>query len=210
MNHRTNRQMTSLLHGPCSSCNVFLLWNPPWLQVLCSRQTLNVTIRAPGSDFIPSESMVEQCPYIQKGFFKRPLPETDRRRFLFECPKNSLRNYDPPKLNKVCLSSTAKQHYTQLYNIQYRLSGITRPLDWYTYQLLHGNWDLPILQQQSLDMVLAIHELLSDLASHITTRRTDSMSRGISNQFDAPSIDSNYLLDPKEMVDHVKLQQTVQ
>ncbi|ORE00841.1 hypothetical protein BCV72DRAFT_237363, partial [Rhizopus microsporus var. microsporus] len=99
----------------------------------------NVTIRAPGSDFIPSEPMLEQCPYIQEDFFKSPLPEADRRRFLFECPKNSLRNYDPPKLNKVRLSSTAKQHDTQLYNIQYRLSDITRPLDWYTYQLLHGN-----------------------------------------------------------------------
>jgi hypothetical protein len=59
-------------------------------------------------------------------------------------------------------------------------------------------------------MVLAIHELLSDLASHITTQRTDNMFRNISNQLDALSIDNNYLLDPKEMVDHIKLQQSVQ
>ncbi|CEG67188.1 hypothetical protein RMATCC62417_03654 [Rhizopus microsporus] len=37
----------------------------------------NVTIRTPGSGFTPSESMLEQFPYIQEGFFKRPLPETD-------------------------------------------------------------------------------------------------------------------------------------
>jgi hypothetical protein len=64
----------------------------------------NVTIHAPGSNFIPSEYMLEQYLYIQEDFFKRPLPEADRRRFLFECPKNSLRNYDPRSLIKfACL-----------------------------------------------------------------------------------------------------------
>lgn len=59
-------------------------------------------------------------------------------------------------------------------------------------------------------MALAIHELLLDLASHITTQRIDSMLRSISNHLDAPSIENNYLLDPKEMVDHIKPQQNVQ
>ncbi|KAI9468521.1 MAG: hypothetical protein EXX96DRAFT_451051, partial [Benjaminiella poitrasii] len=54
-------------------------------------------------------------PYTSEDFFKRPLPDADRRRFLFECPKNASREYDPPKLNHVRLSHQAKQFDSHLY-----------------------------------------------------------------------------------------------
>lgn len=199
---------------------------PTWANVLLQRitsmeqslqssplvnQDPNVVIRAPGSDFTPTENMLEHHPYLQQDFFKRPLDENARRRFLFDCPKNSLRNYDPPKLNKVHLNASSKQMDAQLSNIQYRLSGITRPLDWFTYQLHHGEWTQEQLKKQSMDLTHAIHELLSDLASHITTLRTDNMFRGLPSNIEPPAPPTdNFLVETQVMLDHIKLQQSVQ
>jgi hypothetical protein len=171
----------------------------------------NIVLRAPGADFTPSSNMLEEFPYIQDDFFKRPLEENDRRRFLFDCPKNTLRNYDPPKLNKVQLNSPHKQFDASLSTIQYRLSGITRPMDWFAYQLLHANWDPATLKQQARDFTYAVHELISDLASHITTLRTDNMFRGLPNGLEPPAPSTEkFLIDTQDMLDHIKLQQSVQ
>lgn len=171
----------------------------------------NVVVRTPGSDFTPSVDMVQNHPYITEDFFKRLLDENQLRRYLFERPKNTLRQYDPPKLNNVQLSPSAKLVDIQLAHIQYRLSGITRPLDRLTYRLLQGNWDLPTLQQQSRDIVVAMYEHLSDIASHITTLRTQNVYRGIPRRVEAPpKSDDNLLLDTTAMVEHIKLQRAVQ
>ncbi|ORE05301.1 hypothetical protein BCV72DRAFT_209553, partial [Rhizopus microsporus var. microsporus] len=139
------------------------------------------------------------------------LSDTERRRFLFECPKNTIRSYDPPELNKVNLSGPARRFDIQLHDIQYRLSGLTRPIDWFAYQLVYSQWDLDTTRQRSLEFVKVIHELLSNLASHITKQRASNMFRGISASCDPPSDEpQNYLLDPKDMVDHIKLAQAVQ
>ncbi|ORE04366.1 hypothetical protein BCV72DRAFT_211404 [Rhizopus microsporus var. microsporus] len=45
----------------------------------------NVVVRSPGADFTPSSALLEHCPFIEEDFFRRPLPDTERRRFLFEC-----------------------------------------------------------------------------------------------------------------------------
>lgn len=171
----------------------------------------NVVIRAPGSEFTPSVAMVQQHPYIAEDFFRRPLDDNQRRRYLFECPKNTLRQYEPPKLNSVQLNQQAKLVDTQIYQIQYRLSGLTRPLDWFTYQLLQNKWDPATLQLQSKDLVVGLHELLSDIASYITTLRTQNVYRGIPGRVEAPPDSTdNLLLDPSEMVEHIKLQRTIQ
>lgn len=93
-----------------------------------------VVVRAPGAYLHPSELMLERYPYIQEDFFQRSLTESERRRFVFECPKNVLREYDPPKLNKVPISGTGKRMHNQLSQLQYRLSGLTRPLGWFIYK----------------------------------------------------------------------------
>ncbi|KAI8876094.1 hypothetical protein K501DRAFT_148180, partial [Backusella circina FSU 941] len=59
--------------------------------------------------------LLERCPFIEQDFFRRPLLEADRRPFLFECPKNNSRDYEPPKLNKVQMSSSAKQVGSNLH-----------------------------------------------------------------------------------------------
>lgn len=171
----------------------------------------NVTVRTPGADFTPTAAMLAEFTYIEEDFFNRPLQESDRRRFLFDCPKNSLREYDPPKLNKVNLNPPYKQVDSTLYNLQYRISGLTRPLDWFSYQMLHGNWDHDTLKQQAHDFTFAMHELLSDLASHITTLRTENMFKGLPNNVDPPALSSDkFLVDTQDMLDHIKLQKSIQ
>ncbi|CEG81014.1 hypothetical protein RMATCC62417_15264 [Rhizopus microsporus] len=88
----------------------------------------NMVVQSPGADFTPSVPL-EHYPLIEEYFFRRPLPDTECRRFLFECPKNTIRSYDPPELNKVNLSGPARRFDIQLHDIQYRLSGLTRPID---------------------------------------------------------------------------------
>ncbi|KAG1493970.1 hypothetical protein G6F46_004390 [Rhizopus delemar] len=171
----------------------------------------NVVYRAPGADYTPSDTILAQHPYITEDFFRRPMDESQWRRYIFECPKNVLRDYDPQKLNNVQLSHQAKLVDSQLSHIQYRLSSITRPLDWYTYQLLQNKWDPITLHRQTHGIVTAIHELLSDLASHITTLRSQNVYRGILGRVGVPlESDENLLLDPTVMVEHIKLQRTVQ
>ncbi|ORE03928.1 hypothetical protein BCV72DRAFT_184426, partial [Rhizopus microsporus var. microsporus] len=59
--------------------------------------------------------LLEHCPLIEGDFFSRPLPNIERWRFLFECPKNTIRSYDLPEFNKVNLSSPARRFDTQLH-----------------------------------------------------------------------------------------------
>lgn len=56
-----------------------------------------------------------------------------------------------------------------------------------------------------------MNELLSDLASHVTTLRTGNMFRGLPNDLEppAPSTDK-FLIDTQEMLDHIRLQQSMQ
>ncbi|KAG2222336.1 hypothetical protein INT45_009809 [Circinella minor] len=150
-------------------------------------QDPNVIVRNPGADFTSTKQMLVQYPFIQENFFKCPLEDVQHRQFLFDCPKNSIRNYDPPKINKVNVSSSAQHYDSALYNIQYRFSGLTRPLDWFLYQTLYGNLDDTTIRQQSSDFAQAMHKLLSDLASYLTT-----------------------LLDTQDVLEHIKLQQSIQ
>ncbi|KAG1164908.1 hypothetical protein G6F36_013635 [Rhizopus arrhizus] len=116
----------------------------------------NVVYRAPGADYTPSDTILAQHPYITEDFFRRPMDESQRRRYIFECPRN-------------------------------------------------------VLREQTHDIVTAIHKLLSDLGSHITTLRSQNVYRGILGRVGVPlESDENLLLDPTVMVEHIKLQRTVQ
>ncbi|KAG1240248.1 hypothetical protein G6F68_017848 [Rhizopus microsporus] len=56
-----------------------------------------------------------------------------------------------------------------------------------------------------------MYEHLSDIASHITTLRTQNVYRGIPRRVEAPpKSDDNLLLDTTAMVEHIKLQRAVQ
>ncbi|KAI8886134.1 hypothetical protein K501DRAFT_178330, partial [Backusella circina FSU 941] len=125
-------------------------------------------------------------PHLQENFFLRPLPEEERKKFLFNYPKNTLREYDPSRLPKVSLSTQVKHHDSHLIDIQYQLSGITKPIDWCNHEML---------QPKSLEFVISVHELLSDLASHASQVRTYRMFVGHFSTVDSAS-SSNLLLDP--------------
>ncbi|KAG1468160.1 hypothetical protein G6F56_004002 [Rhizopus delemar] len=172
----------------------------------------NVQLRSPGSEFTPTIQMLKQHPYLEEDFFRRPLSDSDRRKYLFECPKNAMRQYDPPKINKANVSTAHEQFDSYLHQIQYGLSGLTRPLDWFTYQIQNNQWEPDALRTHSRDFAHTMHELLSDLASHITQLRTDNMFKELPHALEAPSLDSSdsYLLDNKELVEHIKLRQSVQ
>ncbi|KAI8137633.1 hypothetical protein BJV82DRAFT_492092, partial [Fennellomyces sp. T-0311] len=138
------------------------------------------------------------------------LPEVERRRFLAECPRNVARNYLPPARNNVPVNRLARRTDQQLYDIQFRLSGITRPLDNFLHQTLQGPG--AISRQDAIDLVTVVHALLADTASHITQIRTDNMFDAAGIRGPPPRLlepDNQPLLDPKSMVEHVKLSQAV-
>ncbi|ORZ04502.1 hypothetical protein BCR42DRAFT_314200, partial [Absidia repens] len=142
------------------------------------------------------------------------LDDIDRRRFLLNCPKNTLRQYTPPEALKIHTSNEAKATDNQLHEIQYRLSGITRPIDWYIYQLIKQplHEDPEANFHRSLDFAIAIHELLSDLASHVTEVRTANLYKSSNAITKPPSLSgsSNLLVDPKSFVDHINMAKSVQ
>ncbi|KAI8068104.1 uncharacterized protein B0P05DRAFT_620416 [Gilbertella persicaria] len=56
-----------------------------------------------------------------------------------------------------------------------------------------------------------MRELLSDLASHVITLRTENMFKGLSKDLDPPAqAKDKFLVNTQEMLDHIKLQQSVQ
>ncbi|KAI8136630.1 hypothetical protein BJV82DRAFT_485175, partial [Fennellomyces sp. T-0311] len=57
---------------------------------------------------------VEALPGLEKDFFRSPLPEVERRRFLADCPRNVAREYMPPHLNSVNVNPAAKRTDHQL------------------------------------------------------------------------------------------------
>ncbi|RCH86809.1 hypothetical protein CU097_008901 [Rhizopus azygosporus] len=67
--------------------------------------------------------------------------------------------------NDVNLSGPARRFDTQFHDVQYCLSGLTRPID--------CQWDLDTTRQRSLEFAKTIHELLSDLASYIAKQSSE-------------------------------------
>jgi hypothetical protein len=173
----------------------------------------NITIRQPGSDFHPPAHHLKAFPDMEGNFFRSPLEDTERKRFLFDCPKNSLRNYDPPELNRIHnYPQQATITDKQLHDIQYRLSGITRPIDWFTYQLVEEKEaDIETLRQQSLDFAISIHSLLSDLASHVTELRSANFFRAANIHAKPPSAKpTEQLFESKALMEYVNLEKNFQ
>ena len=68
-----------------------------------------VVPRSPDLDFHPYDDFRKALPSMDKDFFRNPLSEADRRRYLSQCPRNMERNYQPPVLNQVSISNSAKR-----------------------------------------------------------------------------------------------------
>lgn len=93
-------------------------------------------------------------------------------------------------------------------DIQYRLSGITRPLDFFLHKTLQRGAPS---QQEVIDFINVVHELLVDTASYVTQLRIDNMCKaaGIRDPPRQSPSSAEPLVDPKALVDHVALQQAV-
>ncbi|KAF7732071.1 hypothetical protein EC973_006326 [Apophysomyces ossiformis] len=95
-----------------------------------------ITERSPETDFQPYPAFEQALPGFNKDYFCNPLPQVERRRFLSNCPRNVAREYHPPTLNNVNISPAARRMDHQLSEIQFRLSGLTRPLDYFLHKTL--------------------------------------------------------------------------
>ncbi|KAG0178045.1 hypothetical protein DFQ28_003997, partial [Apophysomyces sp. BC1034] len=126
-----------------------------------------ISERAPDTKFNRYPEFQQALPSLAKDFFKNPLPEIDRKRFLANCARNVAREYLPPVLNNINISQAAKRSDNQLPEI-------TRPLDYFLYKTLHSGSPS---QQDAIEFVNVVHELLLDTASYITKLRADNMFR---------------------------------
>lgn len=95
-----------------------------------------ITERLPNTEFHPYPEFKEHLTGFRKDFFRSPLPEVERRKFLAGCPRNVEREYNPPTLNTVNMASNNRRFDSQLSDSPFRLSGITRPLDLFLHQTL--------------------------------------------------------------------------
>jgi hypothetical protein len=164
-----------------------------------------VVPRSPDLDFHPYDDFRKALPSMDKDFFRNPLSEADRRRYLSQCPRNMERNYQPPVLNQVSISNSAKRMDSQLADIQYRLSGITRPLDFLLHKSITAG---PPNHEDVVHFVRSVHELLSDTASYVTQIRMDNMFKSAGIRGQAPRLaptQATPLMEPKELLEHANL-----
>jgi len=168
-----------------------------------------VVERSPEMELTTYPEFHQALPGFQQDFFRSLLPEVERRRFLADCPRNVDRNYTPPPVNTINLDQSAKRYDSQLSDIQFRLSGITRPLDSFLHRILQTG---SVQFRDALEFVNVVHTLLADSASHVTQLRIDNMFRGAGIQGQAPKLVDSApppLLDPKELLDQISLNKSV-
>ncbi|CDH49986.1 predicted protein [Lichtheimia corymbifera JMRC:FSU:9682] len=63
-----------------------------------------ISTRSPETDLHLYPEFKAALPGVDQDFFRRPLPEAERRRFLADCPRNLAREYLPPVLNDIPVS----------------------------------------------------------------------------------------------------------
>ncbi|OMH80100.1 hypothetical protein AX774_g6470, partial [Zancudomyces culisetae] len=121
-----------------------------------------------------------------KNFFWTPLADIERKKFYAAIPRNSGMDYEPPEEN-IKLSGDNKRTDAMLYDIQYRLSAVTRPLDYFMHEAIR---DGGAVSAEKLSVFInSIRVLHADVASNITQQR-------IKLSYKAPGVPS----DPPEMV----------
>ncbi|OMJ13875.1 hypothetical protein AYI70_g8244, partial [Smittium culicis] len=108
-----------------------------------SEDSIDVDVDGDGDNYIVDKppprdlqlypELTNALPGISQDFFKSPITDSERRKFLECCPRNTGMVYDPPSLNEMGLSSEFKKEDSKLQDIQYRISGLTRPIDYFVH-----------------------------------------------------------------------------
>ncbi|OAD72268.1 hypothetical protein PHYBLDRAFT_146471 [Phycomyces blakesleeanus NRRL 1555(-)] len=172
--------------------------------------TDHIVERPIASELTPFPELIKAIPRMERDFFRQPLDEASRRRFLLNCPRNVLRQYQAPVLNYSGVGTHTKRTDAQLADIQFRLSGLTRHIDLFAHDVLvEGS----IQVTQALGFANTMHELLSDLASVVTQMRSDNICRDanlpISPIVTNSALEPKPLLDSQRIVKQAKLQRAL-
>ncbi|KAG1469777.1 hypothetical protein G6F56_003059 [Rhizopus delemar] len=175
----------------------------------------NIVERPPAIDLIPSDELRHVFPGMERDFFRSPLDDMARKRYIHVCPRTVIRQYIPPSVNLADnIGRFTKQHDAHLSEIQRRLVQVTRPMDVFMHESLRSNAAVPLEEVQ--EFVNTIHTLLSDVASHVTQLRMDNICRDTGlvapaikpvTQF-APS-PTTLFEDPKLVLEHTTLARAV-
>ena len=82
----------------------------------------------PTQNFIPTQNLKNTSQVFRKDFFRSPLPEVERRKFLAGCPRNVEREYNP-------LRSTLS-----IWRQTTDASTLNYPIFNFDYPVSHGHW----------------------------------------------------------------------
>ncbi|OMH80415.1 hypothetical protein AX774_g6150, partial [Zancudomyces culisetae] len=123
---------------------------------------------------------------LYNDFFRSILSDIKRKEFIDSCPRNEAIVYNPPILTDTGLNQSANKVDSTLYDLQYKLSEITRPFDYFIHQIIQSRGVVD--QQVAIYFANVMRQLVSDIASHITQLRVDYMSRALGIQGDTPKI----------------------
>lgn len=171
----------------------------------------HVEIRPQASDLHPYPALRQALPALADDFFRSPLDDIDRRRFLLHLPRNVDMVYEAPLLNDVPVGASTRQADNQWSDLQYRLSGLTRPIDSFAHELL-------CLDSETVSVAKVLHylntsrELLADVATFATHVRTTNMYKAAGINVKSPlahNSQQSTLVDDKELVAQAQLASAV-
>ncbi|OMJ11180.1 hypothetical protein AYI69_g9934 [Smittium culicis] len=143
--------------------------------------------KSPSRDLLMYTELAESLPEISQDFFKSPITDLERRKFLGICPRNSEMVYDPSSLNEMDLSSEFKKEDSKLHDIHLNTAN-------------------------AIKFSVLMRTLLSDLASQVTQLRMDCAYKASKIPGKAPQIiprSSKPLFDQKEFVEHIGVSQAL-
>ncbi|OMJ14113.1 hypothetical protein AYI70_g8093, partial [Smittium culicis] len=137
-------------------------------------QVSYITERPLPADMELYKELQEALPTVTEDFFKSPLSDINRKKFFAAVPRNSAIDYDPPAVN-FKFSSNARRIDTAIYDAQYRLSAITRPIDFFVHECIQGGNQVPI--SKVIEFANSIRILLADTATHLSQCRINQAYR---------------------------------
>ena len=126
----------------------------------------------------PGPQLLDALPSLDRPFHTTLLPDEERRRLLMDCPRNLRMAYEGPSMANVPLPPQARSVDSALADIQYRLSGITRPLDLFAFNVVNQGSE-PIDNQSITRFLDTVRTLLADVSSSISQQRTALACRSL-------------------------------
>ncbi|CEP14853.1 hypothetical protein [Parasitella parasitica] len=148
-----------------------------------------------GSDERQDPAIVERAPPTDLH------PPEDLFNSFIRCERTSS-NVPWMKSSHSVGGNATKRLDQQLSNVQFRLSGVTRPIDSFLYDIFRNQSETVPAQ-----LAVCVHEMLSDVASHISQLRSDNRLPSVPL---VPSQrDPGLLLNAPRIIEQTKLCQSL-